>query len=188
MKYMKNKKEKINKSDQGFSLVELIVVVALIGILTSIIITSANFSETQKNLTLAKNELQSAVRVAQSYSLSIPDEGVENICGFGIYVKDVNSYEIYYTFDDDPVNPPACSDAGLQDPAVASTSTRIQGGTFPAKSNVQFDPALSPPNSYIFFQAPYGDKGTGVDSLTLDKINGTSSPRTVTVTAQGKID
>ncbi len=184
MKKIFNKKRS-NKSNQGFSLVELMVAVALIGILTSIIITTARFSETQKNLMLAKNELQSAIRLAQSYSLSIPEQEsggavVNNMCGFGLYVIDLGHYAVYYVHDSDLNDPNTCDD--LKDPSHLTDSLE-KVNLNSTKTKITIGPA----GSYVFFGAPYG-RVLQDGSFQLNSTGGSGSSAQITVSSSGQIN
>ena len=180
-KIFKNIQIDKNKN-RGFSLVELMVAVALIAVLTSIIITTARFSETQKNLTLATDAVQSTIRLAQSYSLSIPNEGDDNICGFGFYVKTDKSYAVYYTYDNDPTDSSTCDD--FVDPAV-SIRTELETGSFSDDEKVKFD--SSAVGEYAFFSSPYGDVKKS-NSFKLISTGNSGGEKTINVSLQGKID
>ncbi len=185
MKRVTNLLQRINKNNRGFSLVELMVAVALIGILTSIIITSANFSETHRNLTMETNRLRAMVRLAQSYSLSIPQQEKENICGFGLYVSDAREYKVYYNWDEDPSAGADCS--ALQAPDLTLTHMEeLETVVINSKKKVEFTNDV---NDYVFFTAPYGDVGTSADkTFTLETTGSSGGAREVIVSGEGKID
>ena len=171
----------INKKNQGFSLIELMIAVALIAILTSIIVTTASFSDTQKNLTLTKNELQAAIRLAQSYSLSIPEMENENVCGFGVEVKDARKYSIFYTYNNDAGgDPTACKDDPLED--GSTTKETIKDVTIAENKKVTVTS-----NGIAFFRAPYGDFFGGGSTFTLTSSGTSGGTRTIAVSPSGQI-
>jgi len=172
----------INKNNQGFSLIELMIAVALIAILTSIIITTASFSDTQKNLTLTKNELQAAIRLAQSYSLSIPEMENENVCGFGVEIEDARKYSIFYTYNSDAGgDPTACKDDPLEDGSIIKET--IKDVTIAENKKV----TVSSVGEIAFFQAPYGDFFGGGSTFTLTSSGTSGGIRTIAVSPSGQI-
>lgn len=163
---------------------ELMIAVALIAILTSIIITSARFSDTQKNLNLEANKLQAAVRLAQSYSLSIPAQSRSNICGFGVYFEDDNeTYHIYYTWDGDLDDETTCDD--LMDPTDPNVTTKENIEIFSLNTNKTKIQKSS--GEHVFFRTPYGNVGQ-VGSLVVTSSGASGGTKTIDVSSTGRID
>lgn len=172
----------INKNSQGFSLIELMIAVALIAILTSIIVTTASFSDTQKNLTLTKNELQAAIRLAQSYSLSIPEMENGNVCGFGVEVEDLRKYSIFYTYNSDAGGEPeACEN----DPTA--TGTTVIKEVIKDVEIAENKKVTVASDGIAFFQSPYGDFFGGNKIFTLTSSGTSGGTRTITVSSSGQI-
>lgn len=162
---MNKKKNQINKNQAGFTLIELLLSMALIGILTASMVQIVRFSETEKNLTLAKNQVRQSIRTAQSYSLAIPNKlnigaDLQHICGFGFHVVDTDNYELFYTYAKKWDNPgKACSeclkfltandDCGYE--KIAQDSKKIPEGVELTNASDQ----------NVFFKAPYGDTSGG---------------------------
>jgi prepilin-type N-terminal cleavage/methylation domain-containing protein len=60
----------VSRSSAGFTVLELLTVIAIIGILSSVVVISFNRLRGPRNLVLARNELVTHIRQAQSYALS----------------------------------------------------------------------------------------------------------------------
>jgi prepilin-type N-terminal cleavage/methylation domain-containing protein len=84
------------KTKKAFSLVELITVIAIIGIMTGIAIVSLTPAKTAAKLDAAGREVASAIKLAQSYALQGKVAGGAVPCGFGINIIDSTNYEIFY--------------------------------------------------------------------------------------------
>jgi len=88
---------KIKKNLKGFTLLELIVVIAIIGIMTSVGLVSLVPAKKQIALKTAQNEVTSAIKLAQSYALQGKSiQGVSDICGYGFEFTDRSNYRIFY--------------------------------------------------------------------------------------------
>lgn len=84
----------------GFTLLELIVVIAIIGIMTSVGLASLSSSKRQTALKTAQDEVTSAIKLAQSYALQgkIPNSG-DIACAYGFEFLDNSpnsEYQIFY--------------------------------------------------------------------------------------------
>ena len=91
---MKNKKTNKNLN-KGFTLIELVVSIAMVTILSTVVLKISRFSDTHKSLTLARDEVRVAVRMAQNSSLSIPNPEQKHICGYGLYIEDNKTYNVF---------------------------------------------------------------------------------------------
>lgn len=58
------------KVERGFTLIELIVVIGILGILSSIVLIGINNTRQERNLKISKNEMVTNIRKSQSYALS----------------------------------------------------------------------------------------------------------------------
>jgi prepilin-type N-terminal cleavage/methylation domain-containing protein len=86
------------KINEGFTLIEVLVSLAMIVILTGITLQMVRFSDTKKSLIIERDRFRSVIREAQNNSLAIPNENSEHICGFGVNVDSSgNSYRLFYT-------------------------------------------------------------------------------------------
>lgn len=78
MRYLNNKdnfdfQKKMMKSGAGFTLIELIVVIGLMGIFTAAVLVNFNSQRGPRNLRIAQNEIVTNLRKVQSYALSSRD-------------------------------------------------------------------------------------------------------------------
>lgn len=81
------------KSQAGYTLVEMMVVVAIIGLISTVIIT--NFSRTRVDLTQSANLIASTVRFAQSETISSSKFQNYNPCGYGIHYINSADFALY---------------------------------------------------------------------------------------------
>ena len=65
----------IKKKEKGFTLIEILIVVALIGILSVVSITSMKSGQDQNKLKAAQAETESIIKLAQSYALQGKKQG-----------------------------------------------------------------------------------------------------------------
>ncbi len=82
---------------QGFTLVELMVVIAMVGIMSAVTIASLHNLKTKARLKSAQSEIAIAIKTAQSYALQgKKQQGGNTVCGYGFRFKNSNNYEIFY--------------------------------------------------------------------------------------------
>lgn len=160
---MKNKN--INKKiNAGFTLIELIVSIAIVMILSSVILNVARFSDTHKSLTLARDEVRVAIRLAQTSSLSIPNPEEKHICGYGLYIEDAKTYKLYYISVSDAdfeANPNSCRDEINYHSYNLAGATQIKEfSTRRLGEDLEFTSHIT---KSLFFRVPYsevyGDNG-----------------------------
>jgi prepilin-type N-terminal cleavage/methylation domain-containing protein len=173
----------------GFTLMELIIVMAMIGIVSSATLKLIRFSDIHKELTLATVELKGAVRTAQALALAPPlktnVDKVIHICGFGIRAEaDSDALEIFYMYpSDNEIN--KCR-------TIKKTDTeKICGGGFVCeKYESKFFKGFGINQDggaiKIFFKSPYGEVvGNGL--LTI-KQNSSGYSKSIMVNGYGKIN
>ena len=83
------------ESQKGFSLVEMMVVVVIIGILATVMILNFRGSGSQMALRQVTQQVMSDIRRAQSLAIASTQFEGEMKCGFGIYYVDSTTYAIY---------------------------------------------------------------------------------------------
>jgi prepilin-type N-terminal cleavage/methylation domain-containing protein len=80
-------KLKLFKNKKGFTFIELILGMGIVVFLSAAMFQIISVSNTQQGLNNNTEKVKALLRLAQSYSLSIPQDEVEpkHICGLGIY-------------------------------------------------------------------------------------------------------
>lgn len=154
---------------QGFTLLELIVVVAIIGIMTSVGLASLSSSRRQIALKTAQDEVTSAIKLAQSYALQgkIPSSGdIACAYGFEFLDNDINSeYQIFYY---------------RKVGGICDTSDKREIERNNLKNGVSLTSPFS--SSSVYFNMPSADMipNSGI-VLTLD------SSKTITISSSGLV-
>ena len=69
-KDIQNSKFKIQNSSKGFTIIELIIVMVIIGIVAAIVVPSYNKARNNKDLLLGREQVSSDIRMVQNYSYS----------------------------------------------------------------------------------------------------------------------
>lgn len=138
---------------QGFTLIEIIVTMSIIAFLTASMFQVIATSETQQGLIINGERTKSALRMAQGYSLSVPQESTQRyICGFGINSSGSTSI-LYFLYISDYINnPEACDNANDYTPTSGAGLIKIDKETFVLDAGYVFSGS-----SDIFFKAPYGE-------------------------------
>lgn len=191
---MKNKNTN-KKLNGGFTLIELVVSIAMVAILSAVVLRVSRFSDTHKSLTLARDEVRVAVRMAQTASLSIPNPEQEHICGYGLFIEDNKTYKVFYThisasdFGDDP--------STCQEEANYRSYNLVAGGQRGELSSRTLGDGLiftSHVGESIFFRVPYSDVyGNDGEMLAADyaiDINNTNvgATKSITINGVGRIE
>ncbi len=191
---MKNRK--INKKlNGGFTLIELVVSIAIVIILSGVIVNISRFSDTHKSLTLARDEVRVAIRSVQNSSLSIPNPEKKHVCGYGLYLESDKVYKTFYTFVSDSDfedNPNAC-----RDEVSYSSYNLVASGQREDISSRKLGDALqftSHIGESIFFKVPYsevfGDDGQVLmTDYKIDiKNTNVNAQKSITVNTIGRIE
>jgi prepilin-type N-terminal cleavage/methylation domain-containing protein len=100
-----------NKNSSGFTLPEILMVIAIIGILSVISVISFNPIKRSTKLNASVDEVSSALNLAKSYSLQgrMPS-GLNSICGYGFKFTSTTQYQIFYYYHYDGMGNLDCSD------------------------------------------------------------------------------
>jgi prepilin-type N-terminal cleavage/methylation domain-containing protein len=197
-KQLSIKNHKLKTGSAGFTLLELLISMALIAILTGSAIQIARFSDTLKSLTLAADEMRAVIRSAQSSALSIPNPLDQHVCGFGIYFGDPGipgtdtQYEMFYTVVDNATfvgNPKTCDEnASYRDGSTNYVS--IPDGKHALPEGVSLNASIV--DETIFFKVPYAeaydDDGSSLSSDKTITIGIGTNSKDVVVTAAGQVE
>lgn len=99
MKFHLSNKNNRNIRYRGFTFVEVIVVIAIIGILSAITIVSFGPISKRTKLNASADEVSSAMNLAKGYALQgrMP-EGFTSICGYGFKFTSTTQYQIFYYY------------------------------------------------------------------------------------------
>lgn len=166
------------KTNKGFTMIELILAMSIMAILTGSVLQISRFSDTHKNLTIAVDEVEAAIRMAQNYSLTMPVQNPgEKICGFGVFTNSRVNLIVYYN-GIDRSSTDDCSGFSTYNPI---RSVKVEEFSF-ADKGVEIEPI----NYNVFFQSPYGETTTNKSKITVKK-TGTNNKRTINVNSFGSI-
>lgn len=75
---------------------ELIIVMAIIGIMTAVSIVSFTPIRSSARLKAAQREVAAEIKLAQGYALQGKTQKGATPCGYGFHFKDNSNYEIFY--------------------------------------------------------------------------------------------
>jgi prepilin-type N-terminal cleavage/methylation domain-containing protein len=149
------------KRKKGFSLLEVLIVIFIIGVMTVVAMASILPSRNKKDVENAAREVAAAIREAQNNALNGKQPDAANIaCGHGIYIENSTDYKLFYNAKagDD------CLATGKDYDSIASTAY----ATYTLKRGVTF--VLS--GSSVYFALPFGSvypSGTEYISIAVQK-------------------
>ncbi len=179
------------QSAQGFTLIELMISIAIVVIVTGTVLTVARMSDTNKNLTLSAGELKATIREAQTNALVGGSGNIEkHICGYGVEVisdaikKD--EYQIFYTYAEDSEfdnNPRICDESEGQDSFPGIVKEALAESRLKLKDGVVFSEDSA--EAKVFFLGPYGEASS--TGFTLEREGGGGSV-TININEFGKVD
>lgn len=86
-----------NKFVAGFTLLEVLATVFIIGIMATVALVSTHRGKIDKEVSIAAQQVASSIREAQNYALSgkQPD-AINTTCGFGFRRSNANTYNVFY--------------------------------------------------------------------------------------------
>ena len=191
-----------NVKIKAFTLVELIIVIAVIGIMTSVGMVSFQTSRNTHKVEAAANEVAATIKLAQSYALQgkAADDGSGNMvtpCGYGFRFdpgdSNLQQYEIFYNVPD------AGSSCADMDGAYfrqfnTSYSQPIESPLTLTNGVTLQSPAISDDSNptEIYFTVPradmfgYDGNALASDPITLG-VTGDSATRIVTINYGGAV-
>jgi prepilin-type N-terminal cleavage/methylation domain-containing protein len=188
---MKNqiKKLKITANYKAFSLMELLIVIAIIGIMTAVGFVSLTSNKTKTNLETAQREVASTIKLVQSYALQGKKQGASTPCGYGFRFADATNYQIFYN-----IAAPGKNCDQTNDPAVYPTYLHYKIGTSqPAetgslKNGVTLSGVTDYTTTEIYWTVPFGNMyDNNGATFSASKTFTLNSSKTVTVSPGGGV-
>ncbi len=179
MKNIKNKKTQKNNNHiveksniKGFTLLELMIVMAIISIMVAVSIVSMTASKNTMSLRTSQDEVSSAIKLAQSYALQgrIPNVA-DMVCGYGFRFTTTTHYQIFYY-----------TKGATCEPTDTSKYKIVEEQDL--KNNVSLTSPAPGSNSRISFDIPNGNASYVSGTLEL-KINGAGLAKTITINGAG---
>lgn len=151
--------------EKGFTLIELMVSIAIVGILASIVTANTRFGDRQQALTQAAQKLVLDLRKAQNSALA---PGAETDCIYGLKIDSESSYFIYKRSDAE------CLSDG-QYIYVSGSASKTE--TIFLSKNIKF--AASTLDKEVAFEAPepiaYINGASTTASLEIDLLSQTNN-------------
>lgn len=174
--------ETIRRRSPGFSLVEILVVVLITGLLTTLVLINYRSGQQMYALNAAAQTLAADIHRAQNLALSGTVQGADNPIGYGIYTLAAGQYILFYNSGS---SPPPFADrykkSGSTGSVTLETISLTNGVTFNAGS-VDKSVFFSPPDPTTSING--NPSGSQVFTLT----NSGGKTKTVTVDASGRVD
>lgn len=143
--------EKTNKHLSGFTLIELVVSMAILSIMAVITIVSLSGSKTKQEVEGAARQVAAAIREAQNYSLTGKNIGASGDvpCRFRVEAAGTSSF----TVQQKKFNSGSCSvDSG------SSITYALPAGVTISTGNVSFDVPRAEPSSDAFGELDGSEK------------------------------
>lgn len=185
--------EKSNR--RGFTLIEIVMGMAIVALLSATMFQVIKVSDTQQGLIMNAQKIKAGLRLAQAYSLAIPqvEADPQHICGFGVYRDSESSVKIYYLYVSDYASTPgACDTATLKhsdDGGVNLDIEEIQTIT------PDGDHTFSTESFDVFFKTPYGkiiSSGSELSGANEKKFeiknSNTDKTKEIIINSSGKIN
>ncbi len=156
------KKEIIVRSQTGFTLIEMVIVIAMIGIITGATLKLVKFSDVYKNLTLKTAEIRGMLRNAQILALAPPviKKNGNNllICGFGLKSENTSggsAVSVFYSYSISGEVSDCANIASIND-----VCDQVSNGCedYETRHFVGFNVSDENDNNVkVFFRSPYGN-------------------------------
>ncbi len=174
-------KTKKNNS-KGFTLVETIVVVAVVSILSIVMLASHQGSQKQQLVQRAAHQLAGDIRRAQNMAMASTEQGGVIPDGYGIYIIKNSNFYILFA---DTNNNQSRNGSGDED---------IESINFTSGVEIFDILPLPGPHVDIFFEPPdpttyiNKDSSAGEEAIITLKAQGTSYIKTVIIKTSGQIE
>ena len=144
------------KKTQGFSLIELLIVLAIVGIMTSIVLGISARDKTRTEVRAVADEVAERINDARQRSTS-GDTGstTQKACGFGVDFPTAGGYTVFYN----------------------QTASGVCASTFSVSSSSLFTWAntarvIVSGGTTLFFSVPFGSFSGGVSDIPVSSTSG----------------
>lgn len=159
---------KLKTKLSGFTFLELVIIISIIGIGASVAIVSLNSSKSYAKLKAAQADTATAIKMAQSFALQGKTQSGEKACGYGFRFTDNQNYEIFYVKLDQSVHDSCGEQNGdanyrkwINDTDSPSSEIYNLAGEVSVKNPADID------NARIFFDIPHANIFNGKDGILL---------------------
>lgn len=171
------------KTKKAFSLIELITVIAIIGIMTGIAVVSLTPAKTSAKLDAAGREVASAIKLAQSYALQGKVAGGSVPCGYGVYAdEDMTGYRIFYLLKGGSDN---CEDLNNSSSDINSADkTSKISEAYTLKDGVKF--SSDSKKSWVYYSVPHGNMFSSAKVIWELDFNG--NKKNITIKSGGVVE
>ncbi len=194
---------KIIKKYNAFTFVELLLVIAIIGIMSAVGFASFNSGKVTTKLQAAQREVASIIKLTQSYALQgkVLLSGTTP-CGYGVRFTDSTHYEIFYTpyFNTGDATITNCDQLNNKIIGGVHEYARYKAGTSQPLQSLALnngvtlsDPILADiASTEIYFTIPAGNiydkNGAAYTARTFTfNISGSTKTKTITIDSGGSI-
>ncbi len=82
--------KRYRKNKKGFSLLEMVIIMAIVSIMTSVMLVVTLSEKDTKEIEAAGREITAAIREAQNYALTGKQQGAGLPCSFGFFLPELN--------------------------------------------------------------------------------------------------
>jgi prepilin-type N-terminal cleavage/methylation domain-containing protein len=174
---------KIKKNNsKGFTLVETIVVIAVVSILSIVMMANYQGSQKQQSVQRAAHQLAGDIRRAQNMAMASTEQGGVIPDGYGIYIiKNSNSYILFA----DTNNNQSRNGTGDEDIELINFISGVEVFNISPPPAVHADIFFEPPDPTTYIN---GNSSAGKQTTITLKAQGTSYIKTVTVKTSGQIE
>ena len=178
------------KKYSAFTFVELMIVIAIIGIMTAVGFASLQSARSMSRLRTAQREVAATIKLAQSYALQGKMQSGITPCGYGFrFENNAVDYKIFYNLPG-PGNGNDCkarnNNATFREFGGFSNSAEA----YSLKSGVTLNMDVTPiADTEIYFTVPHGnmfkDGGAGYDQLKRFRFDFSGTWKEITISPGG---
>lgn len=175
-----------NGAKKGVTLIEMVIAIAIIGIMATATVFSLNENKNAKQAEVAAREVAASIRQVQNSALNGKQDGgnpLRKICGYGFYFANAlpNEYKFFYNYTDNAGDCAAISrDYNAEAPTYVFETKTFQGGTV-ISAGME--------TSAIYFDLPFTNVSYNGAAINAQKIilQSGSAYYTVCVYARGDV-